>query len=167
MRGGRGVGLAELLEQLCLLFRGHADAGVRDGELDETAAIAHLACRKLDLAGLAADRRQRPDANGGLLSVGPDASEFRIALRAGGRALEVVRAFGLIRPGGAGRAAAPGCGPAPGKSAPGAGATAGAKVRRSAETIKCQIRNAARPAASAHAAHAPRAATPPPRRRAA
>src|SRR5215469_4032161 len=46
---GRGVGLRELLEQLCLLLRGHADARVGDGELDEVAAIAHLACRKLDL----------------------------------------------------------------------------------------------------------------------
>src|SRR5262249_7985599 len=47
---GRGVGLAELLEQLCLLLRGHADTGVGDGELDEVAAIAYLACHKLDLA---------------------------------------------------------------------------------------------------------------------
>src|SRR5262245_64270309 len=47
---GRGIGLAELLEQLGLLLRGHADPGVRDGELDEVATIAHLACRKLDLA---------------------------------------------------------------------------------------------------------------------
>src|SRR5262245_23448339 len=45
-----GVGLAELLEQLCLLLRSHADAGVGDGELDEAAAIADLACRKPDLA---------------------------------------------------------------------------------------------------------------------
>src|SRR5215831_9641656 len=45
---GRGIGLGELLEQLCLLFSGHADAGVGDSELDEVAAIAHLACRKLD-----------------------------------------------------------------------------------------------------------------------
>src|SRR5262249_60493305 len=47
---GGSIGLAELFEQLCLLLRGHADAGVGDGELDEVAAIAHLACRKLDLA---------------------------------------------------------------------------------------------------------------------
>src|SRR5262249_61841886 len=47
---GRGIGLAELLEQLCLLLCGHADAGVGDRELDEAAAIAHLACRKLDFA---------------------------------------------------------------------------------------------------------------------
>jgi hypothetical protein len=40
-------------EQLCPLLRGHADAGVGDGELDEVAAIAHLACRKLDLARFA------------------------------------------------------------------------------------------------------------------
>src|SRR5262249_52290793 len=46
----RGIGLAELLEQLGLLLRRHADAGVGDGELDEAAAIAHLVCRKLDLA---------------------------------------------------------------------------------------------------------------------
>jgi hypothetical protein len=44
---GRGIGLAELFEQLGLLLRCHADAGVGDGELDEVAAIAHLACRKL------------------------------------------------------------------------------------------------------------------------
>ena len=30
----------------------HADAGVGDRELDKSAAIAHLACRKLDLAFL-------------------------------------------------------------------------------------------------------------------
>src|SRR5262245_28545566 len=47
---GRGIGLAELLKQLGLLFGGHPDAGVGDGELDEAAAIAHLACGKLDLA---------------------------------------------------------------------------------------------------------------------
>src|SRR5262249_43274313 len=47
---GRGIRLSELLEQLGLLLCGHADAGVRDGELDEAAAIAHLARRKLDLA---------------------------------------------------------------------------------------------------------------------
>jgi len=37
---GRRIGLAELLEQLGLLLRCHADAGVGDGELDEMAAIA-------------------------------------------------------------------------------------------------------------------------------
>src|SRR5262249_52924360 len=47
---GCGVGLAELLEQLSLLLRSHANAGVGDGELDEAAAIADLACRKPDLA---------------------------------------------------------------------------------------------------------------------
>src|SRR5262249_57574622 len=47
---GRGIGLRELLEQLCLLLSRHADAVVGDGELDEVAAIGHLACRKLDLA---------------------------------------------------------------------------------------------------------------------
>src|SRR5215469_953117 len=47
---GRSVSLAELHEQLGLLLRRHANAGVGDGELDDGAAIAHLACRKLDLA---------------------------------------------------------------------------------------------------------------------
>src|SRR5215475_10991765 len=47
---GGGIGLAELLEQLCPLLRGHPDDGVGDGELDDVAAIAHFACRKLDLA---------------------------------------------------------------------------------------------------------------------
>jgi len=46
----RGIGLVEFLEQLCLPLCGHSDAGVGDGKLDEAAAIAHLACRKLDLA---------------------------------------------------------------------------------------------------------------------
>src|SRR6516165_6706687 len=49
---GRGIGLAELLEQLGLLLRSHADAGVRDRELDPVAAVGLLACRKLDLAFL-------------------------------------------------------------------------------------------------------------------
>jgi hypothetical protein len=40
---GRDIGLAELLEQLCLLLRRHADAGVGDGKLDEVAAIASFA----------------------------------------------------------------------------------------------------------------------------
>jgi hypothetical protein len=35
---GRGIGLGEFFEQLCLLLRRHADAGVGDGELDEAAA---------------------------------------------------------------------------------------------------------------------------------
>src|SRR6516225_4805300 len=47
---GRGISLAELLEQLCLLLRSHADTGVGDGELDEVAAVAHFACRKFDFA---------------------------------------------------------------------------------------------------------------------
>jgi hypothetical protein len=33
----RPIGLAELLEQLGLLLRGHADAGIGDRELDEQA----------------------------------------------------------------------------------------------------------------------------------
>ena len=44
------ISLAELLEQLRLLLRGHANTGVSDGELDDVAAISHFACRKLDLA---------------------------------------------------------------------------------------------------------------------
>src|SRR5262249_58321278 len=47
---GRGIGLAEFFEQLCLLLRRHANAGIRDSELDEIAAIAHLARRELHLA---------------------------------------------------------------------------------------------------------------------
>src|SRR5262245_20215356 len=47
---GRGIGLGEFFEQLCLLLHRHANASIRDGELEEAAAIAHLACRKLDLA---------------------------------------------------------------------------------------------------------------------
>src|SRR5262249_40233357 len=56
----RRIGLAELLEQLSLLLRSHANAGVGDGELDEGAAIAHLASRKLDFANnpLAAHARR-------------------------------------------------------------------------------------------------------------
>src|SRR5262249_5578495 len=57
-----GIGLAELLEQLSLLLRGHPDAGVGDGELDDVAAIAHFACRKLDLARFGELRRGKPVA---------------------------------------------------------------------------------------------------------
>src|SRR5262249_23779030 len=35
----RGISLAELLEQLSLLLRGHADAAVRDLELDPAASV--------------------------------------------------------------------------------------------------------------------------------
>src|SRR5262249_1904945 len=38
-----GVGLAELLEQLCLLLRCHADAGVGDCELDPVATVGDSA----------------------------------------------------------------------------------------------------------------------------
>jgi hypothetical protein len=44
---GRGIGLGEFFEQLCLLLRGHPNAGVGDGELDEAAAIAHLRAASL------------------------------------------------------------------------------------------------------------------------
>src|SRR5262249_61351886 len=36
---GRGIGLAELLEQLALLLRSHANAGVSDRELDPVATV--------------------------------------------------------------------------------------------------------------------------------
>src|SRR5262245_31111354 len=49
---GRGIGLAELLEQLCLLLRRHANAGVSDRELDPIASIGHLARPQPDLAFL-------------------------------------------------------------------------------------------------------------------
>src|SRR6516225_4324771 len=49
---GHPIGLTKLLEQLSLLLRGHADAGVSDREFDPVASVGHLACRKLDLAFL-------------------------------------------------------------------------------------------------------------------
>src|SRR5262245_49799345 len=49
LRGGC-IGLAKFFKQLCLLLRRHANASIRDGELEEAAAIAHLACHKLNLA---------------------------------------------------------------------------------------------------------------------
>src|SRR5262245_58468687 len=48
--GGRGIGLAELLEQLGLLLRSHANAGVSDCELDPLAPVRHLAHPQSDLA---------------------------------------------------------------------------------------------------------------------
>src|SRR6516225_1176015 len=36
---GRGISLAELLEQLCLLLRRHADASVSDSELNPAASV--------------------------------------------------------------------------------------------------------------------------------
>src|SRR5262245_63749845 len=47
---GRGIGLAELLEQLSLLLRTHADAGVRDGELNPAASVGDLSHPQRDLA---------------------------------------------------------------------------------------------------------------------
>ena len=38
---GRGIGLGELLEQLRLLLRRHADAGIGHGELDPVASVDH------------------------------------------------------------------------------------------------------------------------------
>src|SRR5215831_10941882 len=46
---GCGVGLAELLEQLCLLLMSHANAGVSDRELDPVATVGDLARLQLDL----------------------------------------------------------------------------------------------------------------------
>jgi hypothetical protein len=48
--GGRGIGLAELLEQFRLLLGRHADAGVRYGELDPVASVQHLSRPQRDLA---------------------------------------------------------------------------------------------------------------------
>src|SRR6516162_9300558 len=49
---GRGVGLAELLEQLSLLLRSHANAGVSDRELDPVATVGDPASPQPDLAFL-------------------------------------------------------------------------------------------------------------------
>src|SRR6516162_1487688 len=48
---GKGIGLAELLEQLRLLLRGHSDAGIHDDKLDPAASIGDLAHPQGDLAG--------------------------------------------------------------------------------------------------------------------
>src|SRR5215813_9798076 len=48
----RGIGLTEFFEQLCLLFRGHADTGVSDRELDPAATIGNPARPQPDLAFL-------------------------------------------------------------------------------------------------------------------
>src|SRR6516162_3749388 len=49
---GRDIGLSELLEQLGLLFGGHADAGVGDCELDPVATVSDPARPQSDLAFL-------------------------------------------------------------------------------------------------------------------
>src|SRR5262249_40864364 len=49
---GRGIGLAELLEQLSLLLRSHANAGVSDRELDPVATVGELARPQPDLTFL-------------------------------------------------------------------------------------------------------------------
>src|SRR5262249_53730199 len=46
---GRGIGLAEFLEQLCLLLCRHANAGIDHRQLDPVASIGHLARLQLDL----------------------------------------------------------------------------------------------------------------------
>jgi hypothetical protein len=47
---GRGIGLAELLEQLSLLLRSHANAGVSDRELDPVATVGDPARPQLNPA---------------------------------------------------------------------------------------------------------------------
>src|SRR4029450_10261749 len=47
---GKGIGLAEFLEQLLLLLRRHADTGIRYGELDPAASVGHLASTQPALA---------------------------------------------------------------------------------------------------------------------
>src|SRR6516225_9363292 len=49
---GRGIGLAKLLEQLSLLLRSHANAGVSDRELDPVATVGNPARPQPDLAFL-------------------------------------------------------------------------------------------------------------------
>src|SRR5262249_21301484 len=46
----RGIGLAELPEQLGLLLRRHADAGIGHGQLDPVASVCHPARPQRDLA---------------------------------------------------------------------------------------------------------------------
>src|SRR4029077_438080 len=46
---GRGVSLAELLKQLCLLLGSHANASVSDGELNPAASIGDPTRLQLDL----------------------------------------------------------------------------------------------------------------------
>src|SRR5262249_3217149 len=47
---GQRIGLSKLGEQLALLLRRHADAGVADRKLDPAAAVYHPSRRELDLA---------------------------------------------------------------------------------------------------------------------
>src|SRR5262249_6881879 len=46
---GRSLGLAECLEQLCLLLRRHANAGIRHRQLDPVASVNHPSRSQLDL----------------------------------------------------------------------------------------------------------------------
>src|SRR5262249_27956659 len=46
---GRGVSLAELVEQLCLLLRSHANASVSDGELNPATSVGDPTRLQLDL----------------------------------------------------------------------------------------------------------------------
>src|SRR5262249_51581336 len=47
---GRSIGLAELLEQLDLLLRSHANAGISNGKFDPVASVCHPARPQRDLA---------------------------------------------------------------------------------------------------------------------
>src|SRR5262249_49162505 len=49
---GRGIGLTELPEQLCLLLRSHANARIGDRELDPAASVGDPARPQPDLAFL-------------------------------------------------------------------------------------------------------------------
>src|SRR5262249_19180941 len=46
---GRGISLAECLEQLCLLLRRHANAGIDHRQLDPVASVNHPSRSQLDL----------------------------------------------------------------------------------------------------------------------
>src|SRR5215470_19196644 len=46
---GRGIDLAEFLEQLCLLLRRHANAGIDHRQLDPVASVNHPSRSQLDL----------------------------------------------------------------------------------------------------------------------
>src|SRR5262245_53118663 len=47
---GERIGLGEILKQLRLLLRRHADAAIRDRKLDPVASVRHLAHAQRDLA---------------------------------------------------------------------------------------------------------------------
>jgi len=47
---GEGIGLGEILKQLRLLLRRHADAAIRDRELEPAAFVCHLPSPQCDFA---------------------------------------------------------------------------------------------------------------------